>query len=1063
MFYHLQLRAQGVNNQALDPAKPLSQLIVTRWTIDQGLPSNALKEVHQGHNGYLWVTSYNGLVRFDGAHFKVFDKRTSALLLNNNTYLLRETNDGQLFIGTQGSGLLVYHNGTLQYIGGKEYYIEAFWLEADGRAAWVGTRSEGLFKVSLDKQVFTRVNHPILAHTTITAIGQDAEKRLWISTESQGVLWMTEGNRFEQIVFEKEGDEKGIQDFFLDKEQRFWIAKSDGLYQWVGGKLNAVEKLKGFSVRKVTQDTWGSLWVGTNEGVFRINARTQAVEKLSLMEEDAIISIEDICFDREGSLWATSYRDGLFQAKGGKFFNYTRQEGLRWTTVGSLAAYNTNELLIGTTNGLIDHLRADGTIVPFDVKTPLPKDRIYHLFQDSKKNVWISTYEGLVKKSADGTEIRYTDANGLPDNAVRIVFEDRKGNIWIGTKFGGIARLNQEGKFSYFGKSQGLSSDFIMDIAQAKNGDILVATNNGGINRLSEEGRFKELIDMEKGLASNLVFRIRITENEVIWCASNAGLSRIEGGKITVYDSNIGLPNDALFDILEDQEGNFWMPCNIGIIRVAKAELEAYHRNMTQKNIYWKLFNKGDGMKNEQCAGATHSVKLPGGKFYVPTLGGVLLIDPTRIPYNQLRPMVHINALSVNGIDYSLAENIRVASGNNRFIFDFSGLSFIAPERVRFKFKLENYDTDWVDANTERRAIYTALPPGTYHFRVKASNNDDIWNEEGDVLTITIQPNWHEQAWVRVSLALLMLAGVFVSARKISDIRLKQAERHRLSLERKVQERTQEVVMQKEIIERKNADITASINYAKRIQEAILPTSEEMGAAFPQNFVLYQPRDIVSGDLYWTGTTKNAQNELLHYIAAIDCTGHGVPGAFMSLIAHDLLEETIQLKRIQEPHHILQVMHKSVRTKLKQASGDSRDGMDMSICCYNPTRKTLTFAGAIQPLIIADQGEVYTIKGSKVPIGGLQRELERTFELHTIDLTAYHSPTFYLLSDGYVDQFGGTENRKFLVRNLRSLLSQIHHKPLAEQRQILGQTLKEWMIEGNEEQIDDILVIGFRV
>lgn len=275
-------------------------------------------------------------------------------------------------------------------------------------------------------------------------------------------------------------------------------------------------------------------------------------------------------------------------------------------------------------------------------------------------------------------------------------------------------------------------------------------------------------------------------------------------------------------------------------------------------------------------------------------------------------------------------------------------------------------------------------------------------------------------------------------------------------LEEKVEERTKEVMSQKVELESKNSKITSSINYAKRIQDAMLPRVPAMERAFGDLFLLFKPRDIVSGDFYWFHEDMH-----MKYVAAVDCTGHGVPGAFMSLVGQQALNRIVSQNKITEPDIILNELHKDIRGLLRQdlADSENRDGMDMAICIYDKKQKNLHFAGAKNPLIYIQDNELLQIKGDKHPIGGRQKEDERIFTAHTVKIDK--PTTFYIFTDGYQDQFGGPDNRKFMILNMRNLLLEIHDKEVSEQQSILDSTIEDWM--KNEKQLDDILLIGFKL
>jgi serine phosphatase RsbU (regulator of sigma subunit) len=261
---------------------------------------------------------------------------------------------------------------------------------------------------------------------------------------------------------------------------------------------------------------------------------------------------------------------------------------------------------------------------------------------------------------------------------------------------------------------------------------------------------------------------------------------------------------------------------------------------------------------------------------------------------------------------------------------------------------------------------------------------------------------------------------------------------------------------QKKEIELQKNDITASIDYARQIQDAMLPTSENIQQYLPESFVLFKPRDIVSGDFYYFSTNTTNHKMVL---AAVDCTGHGVPGAFMSLIGNDILNGIVEQEGITKADIVLNKLHRGVRNSLNQYNSSNRDGMDISLCVIDKQANTVEFAGAMNSLVYIQNGELKRLIGDKVPIGGEQREVNRKFYSHTIDISI--PTTLYLYSDGYQDQFGGKDNRKFMAPRFRELLHSIHQKPMTEQKTMLESTLDNW--QQDNEQLDDILVIGVQV
>ena len=287
-------------------------------------------------------------------------------------------------------------------------------------------------------------------------------------------------------------------------------------------------------------------------------------------------------------------------------------------------------------------------------------------------------------------------------------------------------------------------------------------------------------------------------------------------------------------------------------------------------------------------------------------------------------------------------------------------------------------------------------------------------------------------------------------------------EHFRQNLEKMVEERTKTIQEQAEELEIKNVKIVGSINAASRIQSAMLPKVDRIKQTFPDSFVLFRPRDIVSGDFYWFSETAGRI-----FISAIDCTGHGVPGAFMSMLGDALLNQIVNIDEVTSPDRVLNRLHKGIRKALSQESTGNQDGMDMAFCMFDRQAGILEFAGAKNPLLYVQNGEIHKVKGDKMPIGGVRsQEEERIFSRQVVKID---QPTYcYMFSDGYPDQFGGPHNRKFMSKNLRQLLLEIHQKPFDEQQQILEDRLDEWMAKREDinveyRQMDDILVMGFKI
>jgi serine phosphatase RsbU (regulator of sigma subunit) len=379
-----------------------------------------------------------------------------------------------------------------------------------------------------------------------------------------------------------------------------------------------------------------------------------------------------------------------------------------------------------------------------------------------------------------------------------------------------------------------------------------------------------------------------------------------------------------------------------------------------------------------------------------------------------------------------------------------------------FQYYMEGLDTAWSDWTTNHIKEYSSLPNGKYTFRVKARN---IFDNESTIaeFKFRILPPWYRTWWAYI-LYIIALTGLVTLLIKVNSRRLVREKRH---LEQIVEERTQEVVRQKHEIEIKNENITNSINYAKRIQQAMLPPPSSFGnLSVKDHFILFKPRDIVSGDFYFftkkieeTLSLQGKQRESVEVIAAVDCTGHGIPGAFMSMIGYSLLSDIVE-RTSPDAALILSKLHTAIRLSLQQEKSDNVDGMDIALVIIKDNGKTLEYAGAMNSLTYIQNGVMNVIKGNRFGIGGKQNAEYRVFTNHSISIDV--PTTIYLNSDGFQDQFGGDEGYKLMAVNFRKILLEIHEKPMAEQKVILKQKLADWMGK-DYQQLDDILVIGFKV
>lgn len=610
----------------------------------------------------------------------------------------------------------------------------------------------------------------------------------------------------------------------------------------------------------------------------------------------------------------------------------------------------------------------------------------------------MGTIEGIVCFDLETESVKtYRTINGLCDNDITCFYENSNGEIWIGTKQKGISVYNGTATFKTINKENGLTYQSVTSICEDAKKQIWIGTEGGGAfvygNNVYQNYKVKD------GLVSDFITLVTTDENKNVWLGTNKGLSKFNSSTNTFQSY---LKNDGFTGIetksksvYKDDEGNIWF-------------------------------------------GTVNGVFKYNSKYDVPV---------------SLEPLLQITSLKINSKEYPIGSDLQLSYKENSLSFDYVGISFSNPDEVKYKVKLEGVDEDWRPATKQTFQIFSNLHPGKYIFKVMACNNFGICNAEPISISFTITPPFWKTWWFYVLVAIVSITLIF----SFIKIRERNLIIEKKILEEKVKERTAEVVEKNIELDEKNKDITASIRYAKRIQDAILPPDEFVRKFLPKTFVLFKPKDIVSGDFYWLADKKD-----MVLFAAVDCTGHGVPGAFMSIVGHNLLDQIVGEHGITEPAKILNELNKSVSDTLRQSYTEDnsvKDGMDISLCCFNRKTNVMEYAGAYNPLWLIRNGELTEIKADKFPIGNLKAGENKKFTNHSIPLEK--GDTLYIFSDGYADQFGGPQGKKFKYSAFKQLLLDNQNLSMEEQGELLEKEMAKW--QGSIEQVDDILVIGTRL
>ena len=690
----------------------------------------------------------------------------------------------------------------------------------------------------------------------------------------------------------------------------------------------------------------------------------------------------------------------------------------------------------------------------------------------------------------------------------------KNGSILFGTKAGLFEFYDEQ--FHIISNSF-FKEKYIFSLFQSTNNTIWVGTNDG-LYRI-ENGIITEEIIINKFRQENIqlpIYSIIEDKFQSIWLASDHGVIKIdkEGNSIQ-YDKTNKFTNSRVLSMVIDNTKNLWFGTeevlfnynNKDITKISQKnglhsnacnflQIDNQNRLIIGQNTGIDLLNitdfynnkisiqhlgKDDGLISLE-SNYNGSFKDKDGRILIGTANGLEIYNPKFDTKNSLEALTKINSIKLffgqedilkysNNLDsiFQLPKNLKLPFNKNHITFDFIGVSLTAPEKVLYQYKLDGVDESWVPPTSKTEATYSSLPPGNYTFMLKAMNNDGIWNKEAVSFTFEILAPWYKTWWFYTLCTIALISSIIF----YNYYKTKKLTADKQKLETQVTERTKElreekekvefinkeVIEQKSVIEHKNLEITDSIKYAKNIQEALLPNLKEVNQLFENCFVLYMPKDIVSGDFYWF-----AKNGNTHFIAAVDCTGHGVPGAFMSIVGNTLLNEIVNEKNILVPGDILLELHKGVKIALNQNAMEfeRRDGMDITLCAFNIETNEVQYSGANRPLWIYRKNKNYEleiIKSSKFPIGGIELEDKRIYENHII--TVDKGDCLYLFTDGFADQFGGPKGKKYMISNLQKTILQNINLPMNKQKVELSNSFMNW--KQDNEQVDDVLVIGIKI
>ena len=1021
------------------------------YTDEDGLPQSYVYCVSQSNKGFLYLSTGDGFCKFDGNTFKNYTVKDNLAENFINTHFTDSRNI--TWIGH-------FQNG-VSYLQGNNFY-----------------------KVKDSEKIETKIN----------AFAEDKLKTTWLAAQQKGLFKIDSTFKLTSVKTPLSTNFNAIQ-FDLDDE--LLAATDEGLFllKTKEKKTTTICSIKGFEGKKIQclipcDSLKNSFWVAVpGEGVFKVlKAGSCYYIYLQIIDElgSSTMNISTIFVDKSGSLWVSLLGEGIRKIS----FNYlnisqvlyiNKQNGLNNLYIQSIFQDFEENMWFGSSGGGLIEMPVN-KFSYFGSQT-----NVKSILIDNKTgDIWAGNDKGLLLKPKNQHEdVQYNAPTGFVNDQVNALMQDSLGNIWIGTLENGVFIFNPStNKFENFSKKNNLKSLSINCITRTKQGNIIIATTDGLYFYNPKKNKVNLLTTIE-GLMHNNVQQVFIDSKNRIWLSSHGSVPYyIKNDEFTVLKN---IPDIFINSVTEDNNGLIWIATEgDGMVTYDGNDFKRYKTEngllsnfcyfamVDENNSVWIGHKNGLSKKEDGQTSFKKYTKVDGLLFqennvnacfkdakknmWFGTATGIVHYDCESNKINIHEPRTNILGITLNNHFYASTENISLPYTQYSARIDFIGISLVDASKVSYKYRMLGLDTIW-RYTSNRYVEFPKVTDGNYTFQLLACNNDGIWNTIPVEINFDIDLPFWRKIWFYVLSMLFLIALVYF----IIIWRTRKLVKARILLEKMVDEKTFLLKKEKEVVEHikseleeKNKDITDSINYAKRIQEAILPSKEAILQVFPKSFILYKPKDIVSGDFYWFTETEN-----YYLIAAIDCTGHGVPGAFMSLIASILLNEIVNGKKILVPSQILQELNNNIIEVLKQNDSDSstRDGMDMSICRIDKKKTKLVFAGAARPLYVIRDQILMETKGQGYPIGGHYGLMNLTYSDMEMDLQK--DDMFYIFSDGYADQFRDGDKKKFTTKRLKALLTEICIDDMNTQSQKLNTAFEEW--KGTGSQIDDILIVGIKI
>ena len=746
---------------AMDGPKQITQYVETSLTVKNGLPQNSVGAVTQTSDGYIWFGTEEGVGRYDGLHISTFDTAHHRALKDNFIKTLAPGRDGSLWVGTRSS-LTQLKNGEFHPYFTAESPINSI-VEAQDGAVWVGSQN-GLYSVKGGRvRRFTTADG--LPSNTISKVLEAADGTLWLGTR-QGLASWRDG------MFRSYGARDGvpaepISTLAPARDGALWIATSGQVIRWKDKLLETapIQRLPVHDqITSLLEDRTGALWVGLDHNGIALlhdGEFSRYTAGQGLPSEDVATLFED----REGDVWAGLSEGGVVELRDGLFSNFGRREGLSDDMIWSVLEARDQSVWVGTNSKGLDHIARDGTVRVYTEKDGLPGGSVYALREGPDGSIWIGAEHGALCQLKNGKIRVFSDPLNKGQRIVSILpaslgLPDTSGDLWLAFhETEGLVRFHLDRVHGDGGSFQHFDVPGLPNTASfGPDGSIWIGSDHAGVSQF-RNNRTVARYTTENGLLANFAQAIYVDREGVVWAGTSpGGLNRIKNGRVTTYSIDQGLFDLTVGAIIEDQEGYLWMTCNKGIYKVSKKELNDFAEGRT-KAIHSVVYGTSDGLRSSECnfAADPSAWRGIGGRLWFPTTAGIVSVDPSHSHTINAEPPPLIESVEFNQQATPFYNGVKAGPGGGDLEVQFTAPDFVAPERIRFRYRLYGSDSDWVAAGYRRVAIYTKLAPGNYRFEVQAADQAQGWSPNAAVLRIELKPLFWQTTWFKVLGAVILL------------------------------------------------------------------------------------------------------------------------------------------------------------------------------------------------------------------------------------------------------------------------------------------------------------------